>query len=122
MTGGVSAVILVGVGGAFGAAARHAVGLRVEGRRSITAVNALGSLALGGTLAAPIGSAETLLVAVGFCGAFTTFSSFAVETVSTVADGEDRRAARFAAANLAAALVAFLAGTLFVGALADGLA
>lgn len=106
---------LVGLGGSAGAAGRHAVGLRIEGRRSVVAVNALGSLALGALLAAPIGSAATLFVAVGFCGAFTTFSSFAVETVSTAADGDERAAAAFAVANLAAALPAFLVGTTLGG-------
>ncbi|WP_435074801.1 fluoride efflux transporter FluC [Halorubrum sp. HHNYT27] len=117
MTDPLLAVALVGVGGAFGATARHVVGLRIDGRRSVVAVNALGSLALGVALAAPIGDAATALVAVGFCGAFTTFSSFAVETVSTAADGEGGVAAGFAAVNLLAALTAFLAGAALVGAL-----
>jgi len=110
------AAVLVGVGGALGATARHVVGLRIDGRRSVVAVNALGSLALGAVLAAPIGPAATLLVATGACGAFTTFSSFAVETVSTARGGEADVAVGFAAANLAAALVAFLAGSALVGA------
>lgn len=117
MTDPLLAAALVGVGGAFGATARHAVGLRIAGRRSVVAVNALGSLSLGVALSAPIGSAATLLVAVGFCGAFTTFSSFAVETVSTAAGGERGVAVGFAAANLLAALAAFLAGSALVGAL-----
>lgn len=75
-------------------------------------------VALGAALAAPIGSAATLLVATGACGAFTTFSSFAVETVSAATDGETDVAVGFAAANLAAALVAFLAGSALVGAVA----
>jgi CrcB protein len=111
------AAALVGVGGAAGATASHAVGLRIAGRRSVVAVNALGSLALGAALAAPIGSAATLLVAVGFCGAFTTFSSFAVETVSTATDGAGGVAVGFAVANLLAALAAFLAASALVGAL-----
>ncbi|EMA61393.1 fluoride efflux transporter FluC [Halorubrum lipolyticum] len=118
MTDPLLAAALVGLGGSVGAVGRHAVGLRIEGRRSVLTVNALGSLALGALLAAPIGSEATLLAAVGFCGAFTTFSSFAVETVSTAADGEGRIAAGFAAANLAAALLAFLGGAAVVGALA----
>jgi len=104
------AAVLVGLGGSAGAAGRHAVGLRIEGRRSVVVVNSLGSLALGILPAAPIGSEVTLFAAVGFCGAFTTFSSFAVETVSTAADGEGRIAVGFAAANLAVALLAFLVG------------
>jgi CrcB protein len=112
------AAVLVGLGGSAGAVGRHAVGLKVEGRRSVVVVNALGSLALGALLAAPIGSGATLFGAVGFCGAFTTFSSFAVETVSTATDGEERIATEFAAANLAAALPAFLVGAALGGALA----
>lgn len=110
MTEPLLATVLVGLGGSIGAMARHAVGLRIDGRRSVLVVNALGSLTLGALLAAPIGSEATLSAAVGFCGAFTTFSSFAVETVSTAADGDGRTAAGFAIANLAFALLAFLVG------------
>ncbi|GAA0546452.1 CrcB family protein [Halorubrum ejinorense] len=105
---------LVGVGGALGAVSRHAVGLRVEGRRSLILVNALGSFALGTVSAAPIGSAAALLFGVGFCGAFTTFSSFAAGTVRAATERGPRDAATLAASTLAAALVAFLLGALLV--------
>jgi len=114
----VLAASLVGVGGAFGAMGRHAVGLRIDGRRSVVAVNALGSLALGALTAAPIGSQLALFAAVGFCGAFTTFSSVTVETVSTAADGDADSAALFAAETLVTALLAFLLGTVVVGLIA----
>lgn len=114
MTGPLLAAVLVGIGGSLGAMSRHAVGLRIDGRRSVVVVNALGSLALGGLLAAPIGSDATLLAAVGFCGAFTTFSSFTVEAVSTADAGEVRPAIGFAIVTLLAALVAFLAGSALV--------
>lgn len=106
------AVALVGVGGALGAVSRHAVGLRVDGRRSTLLVNAAGSFALGAVAAAPIESAVALLLGVGFCGAFTTFSSFAVSTVRAASETGGRAAAAVAASNLAAALVAFLLGSL----------
>ncbi|MDZ5812127.1 CrcB family protein [Halorubrum sp. AD140] len=118
MTDPLLATALVGVGGSLGAALRHAVGLRVAGRRSVVAVNALGSLALGGVLAAPVAPETALLLGAGFCGAFTTFSSFAVETVATARDGELDAAIGFAAANLLAAVVAFLVGSALAGTLA----
>ncbi|MEZ3163723.1 CrcB family protein [Halorubrum sp. RMP-47] len=108
------ATALVGGGGALGAASRHAVGLRVEGRRSVLLVNAVGSLALGVVSAAPIGSAATLLFGVGYCGAFTTFSSFAVGTVRAASETGTRAAASVAATNLTAALAAFLLGSYLV--------
>ena len=110
---GVSPVIaasVVGVGGALGAMGRHAVGLRIEGRRSVVVVNALGSLALGVLIAAPTGAELTLFAAVGFCGAFTTFSSVTVETVSTAADGDTGPAVLFAVETLLLALIAFVFG------------
>ena len=111
----VIAASIVGIGGAFGAMGRHAVGLRIEGRRSVVVVNALGSFVLGVVIAAPIGSKLALFAAIGFCGAFTTFSSVTVETVSTAVDGDTGPAARFAAETLLTALFAFLIGAVVVG-------
>ena len=105
------AALLVGVGGAAGAMARHAVGLVVDGRESVIVVNAAGSFVLGVLLAAPVGSVATLVVAVGFCGAFTTFSSFAVETVTTAERNEFGIATAFAVGNLVAAVLALLVGS-----------
>jgi len=101
---------VVGVGGALGAMGRHAVGLRIDGRRSVVVVNALGSFALGAITASSLGSELVLFAAIGFCGAFTTFSSVTVETVSTAIDGDTASAALFAAETLLVALFAFLLG------------
>jgi CrcB protein len=107
-----NAALLVGVGGVLGALARHAVGgLLPGGARDTLAVNVLGSLALGALVSGLAENAALLTVfGTGFCGAFTTFSSFAVETVDRYERGERRAAVAFAAANLLGALAAVAVG------------
>ncbi|WP_149785439.1 fluoride efflux transporter FluC [Halorubrum aquaticum] len=117
MTGPLVGALAVGLGGAAGATCRHLVGLAVSGRRSLVAVNTLGSLALGGLLAAPVDSVVALALGVGFCGAFTTFSSFAVETVTTAESGDRNVAVGFALGVLLAAIGAVLIGSTLVLAL-----
>jgi CrcB protein len=108
--------LAVGLGGAAGALARYAVGQAIEGRgRDTLAVNVLGSFAIGFLLASGVGETALLAAAVGFCGAFTTFSSFAVETVRLAEDGETATAAANAVGTLLLALAAVLAGTFFGG-------
>jgi CrcB protein len=105
-------VLLVAVGGTGGAAARHLLGERIDARtRDTLAVNVLGSLALGVVLGVGVDAAASRLLATGFCGAFTTFSTFAFETVRLAETGRPRAAARYAAATLAGALVAIWVGT-----------
>lgn len=114
-----STYLLVGVGGVLGALARHLLGELLAGdRRDTLAVNVLGSFTLGaltGVLAD--GTTALLLFGTGFCGAFTTFSSFAFETVRLYEDGARREALGNATVNLVGALLAVLLG----GLLAAGL-
>ena len=81
-------VAAVAVGGAAGAAARFAVTLWLAHRLGgplpwgTLAVNVLGSFVLGVVVGfAPSPSVRALL-GTGFCGGFTTFSTFAVETLA----------------------------------------
>ena len=103
--------LAVGAGGAVGALSRYAVGRAIE-RRAIDTVlvNVAGSFLLGVTLGLGVGGSARLAVAVGFCGAFTTFSSFAVDTVRLAEDGAPGRAALNAAGTLVAALAAVVLG------------
>lgn len=71
--------LLVVVGAAVGAPARLLVSRALPGPRATLAVNIAGSLLLG--LVAAAAPASYALVGVGFCGALTTFSTFALETV-----------------------------------------
>ena len=113
---------LVGLGGALGAVARHAVYERVDNDtdvpRATLAVNVLGSLVLGFVTglgaAGVLGGDALLFVGTGACGAFTTFSTFAFETVD-----RGTRSTRAAAVNafgtLALALAAAALGVALAG-------
>jgi len=104
-------MLLVGLGGVCGALARHALGERIETRTADTfAVNVLGSVALGLVTGAPVGDGVALAVGTGFCGAFTTFSTFAFETVRLLETGARRRALVIAVGTLVGALCGVLFG------------
>lgn len=107
---------LVGAGGVCGALARHLLGERIEqGTLDTLAVNVAGSFLLGLLVTAPVGSDLLLFAGTGFCGAFTTFSTFAFETVRLAESGRGRRAALNAMLNLVGALAAVALGTLVAG-------
>lgn len=72
--------LLVVVGAAVGAPARLLVSRAVAGERGTLVVNVVGSLLLG--LFTGLSPAAYALLGIGFCGAFTTFSTFAVEVVT----------------------------------------
>jgi CrcB protein len=85
---------LVGTGGAIGAVLRYLVAdlvVRWQGPTrfptSTLVVNVIGSFVLGVVLFSGYGEETTLLVGTGACGAFTTYSSFSVQTVRLWEDG-----------------------------------
>jgi CrcB protein len=71
--------LLVALGAAAGAVARLLVSRALPGPRGTLAVNGVGSLLLG--LVAGAAPTSYALVGVGFCGALTTFSTYALEAV-----------------------------------------
>jgi len=95
-----TAWIVVGIAGALGAMSRHGVdvGLRrwfpLGPSVGILVVNVLGSFVVG----VVVGVASTRIIdenlrlglAVGFCGAFTTFSTFAAELAGLVSNRSHR--------------------------------
>jgi len=111
-------VWLVGCGGVLGALARHTVAVRLDASTypaATVAVNVLGSFLLAVVTFAGSPTGVRLLVGVGACGSFTTFSSFAVETVQLWTDGRRRLAVIDAAGTLLGALAAVGAGRLVAG-------
>lgn len=101
--------LLVALGAGVGAPARYLVARRWPGRRGTLTVNILGS-ALFGIVAGGGGRASFVLVGVGFCGAFTTFSAFAVEAVVPGPRAGVGYVVLSVAASLAAAALGLWAG------------
>lgn len=109
----------VAVGGAAGALLRYAVGQALGPGRPgafpwhTFAVNVAGSLILGVVLAlVPADDPRHLrpLLAVGFCGGLTTFSTFGYETVALLQARAYGTAAAYAGGSFAVALAAVAIG------------
>ncbi len=120
--------LLIGLGGALGAWARWAVSGAIAARWGAAfplgtfLVNASGSFAIGFVLtlvAARSGDGADVraLVATGFLGAYTTFSTFSFETVALLRAGEILTALGYVAASLLLGLAATAAGILLARAL-----
>ncbi|MDB4950114.1 MAG: CrcB protein [Gemmatimonadetes bacterium] len=115
--------LCVVVGGAAGAVARYALGAWVQARRprfpwGTLVVNVTGAFALG--LLLPMLAAHPVLkalVATGFLGAYTTFSTFSAEAALLVHDRDWRRAAEYVGATVVLGLAASFAGWWFASAL-----
>jgi CrcB protein len=119
-------VFLVGAGGFLGAILRYLVGGWVHGNLDNASfpygtlvVNAAGCLVIGflsglAESRSVFGPEARLFLFIGVLGGFTTFSSFAYETVSLARDAENLAAAM----NVFAQLSLGLAGVWFGNALA----
>ncbi|WP_264740792.1 fluoride efflux transporter CrcB [Cytobacillus firmus] len=80
-------VLLVGIGGFFGAISRLWVSLVIN-KRSVSrfpaatlVINLIGSLLLGIMVGSGIEGSLFMLLGTGFMGAFTTFSTFKLEAI-----------------------------------------
>jgi CrcB protein len=111
----------VAIGGALGSVARVSLGSVVQ-RSTATAfptgtlvVNIAGCLLIGFLMryfaeAAAAPASVRALVTAGFCGGFTTFSTFSYETVALLDQGDWRRALLYAGLSVGASLLATLVG------------
>ena len=111
----------VAIGAALGGVSRYYLASVVQHRVGSTfpwgtlAVNVSGSLLLGFiiryALATPMVSVEMrALLTTGFCGGYTTFSTYSYETATLLEDGQYGRAGTYALASVVLALVATFAG------------
>jgi len=113
-------VAYIALGGIVGTLARYFVQAWLQGPSvhfptGTLAINIIGSFVLGFVMRLATGS--TLItpetrgaLTIGFCGAFTTMSTFSYETVGLVTDGEYWRAGLYAGGTIAGSLVATVAG------------
>lgn len=99
-------VALVAAGGALGGMLRLVLSTLFDPRAGTLGANTLGSLALGMAAGAGLSEAWWALLATGFCGALTTWSTMAVQ----VHDSPPVRGLAWAAATWAAAVGAAVLG------------
>lgn len=120
-------LFLIAVGGAVGSALRYLIGGAVQ-RSSASGfpvgtmfVNVAGCFLIGAFVRYLLNmqsSAELrALLVVGFCGGFTTFSTFTFETAGLIEGGEYARAATYILGSVALCLIATFAGMAAVGAI-----
>ena len=113
-------LLLIAVGGAVGSVSRYGLGVVVQKSAHAAfpigtlTVNVLGSL-LVGVLAKYFMLTQTqpdlrAMLIVGFCGGFTTFSAFSLETVALVQGGEWGKAAAYVGASTVLCLAATAVG------------
>ena len=111
----------IAAGSAVGGASRYLVGTFVQSRVATPfpvgtlLINVTGSLILGflmkWTFSTTTLSPEVrAMLTIGFCGGFTTFSAFSVETIRLLQDNDYSRAAGYVGASVALSLLATVCG------------
>jgi CrcB protein len=114
-------LLYVALGSALGGASRYLLGGLIQRLLDTTfpagtlIINVSGSLLLGAILRyaveTPALSPEIrALLTVGFCGGYTTFSTFSYETVALFGDGQWTKAAAYVAGSVLLSLIATLLG------------
>jgi CrcB protein len=113
-------LVFIALGGAGGALARYALGSHVHGLWNgiwpvgTLLVNVSGSLAIGGVFVlierGTMHPDWRSILVVGFLGAFTTFSTFSLETVELWHRGETLHALLYALVSAVSCILAAAAG------------
>ena len=114
-------VLYAALGGALGTVARYLLTLVVQARAgadfplATLLINITGSVLLGFLMRYGLESATTspevrLLLTTGFCGGYTTFSTFSYETARLIEDGEWLRGGVYVVASVVISLVGTFIG------------
>ncbi|MGP8270799.1 MAG: fluoride efflux transporter CrcB [Terracidiphilus sp.] len=115
--------LLIAIGGALGSIARYWVGSTIAGRMGTKfpygtfVINMTACVIIGFSLTflarrADLNPAWRFLVPIGFIGAYSTFSTYEWETLSTVRSGAFFLAALYAVSSLVLGLAAVWGGSL----------
>ena len=117
-------LILVFIGGGFGSVLRYVIGKWLNNSENVIpygtfAANILGSLLIGlilgyATKSDAISQNQTLLLATGFCGGFTTFSTFAYENHLFLKSGDFTSFAIYTIISFVIGFLAVFAGLYLV--------
>ena len=115
-------ILYIALGGVAGTLARYGLEGWIQARSGggfplgTLMVNLAGSFLLGFILRIATGAALVSPdlragLTIGFCGAFTTMSTFSYESVALLADGDYTRAALYMGATISGCIAAVLLGT-----------
>lgn len=114
------ALLLVFLGGGVGSAARYAIGKVLNSTQTdipygTLTVNILGSLCIGVFMGLSIKNSGIsnnvlLLITTGFCGGFTTFSTFAYENLTLLKNGDTITFLLYVLVSLVMGLIAVFSG------------
>lgn len=109
-------LLLVGIGGALGSIARFKLGKLIAEKTETTfpagtlIINVTGALLLGYVCSAGIGRDTYLLLADGFLGAYTTFSTFMYEGFNLFQENEKLNALTYIVGSLILGLIGYVLG------------
>jgi fluoride exporter len=113
-------IVYLAIGGMLGTLARYALGGLIQPSSGnfpwgTMIVNLAGAFLLGFLMryllwTTSVGPELRAALTIGFCGSFTTMSTFSYETVTLMTDGEYWRAGFYLAGSIGGTIFAVLAG------------
>ncbi len=109
--------LAVSLGGALGACLRYGAVLlgqivNFSGPLTIFLVNAIGSFVMGVATGSCTPGTFQLFLSMGICGAFTTFSTYSVQSVSLIQNGKIGEAALYMIGSVLVCVVFAWLGTI----------
>lgn len=114
-------LLYIAAGSALGGVMRYVVGFAIQQRAGVEfplgtlIINITGSLLLGFLLRAALEGVSVspevrAFLTTGFCGGYTTFSTFSYDSVALIEGGEYRRAATYVILSVVLSLIATFVG------------